>query len=298
MCCAEKELGIYFFELSTAKKFNTNEKKRKKMSFEMQKSDTFDPRQTLECGQVFRFCEIENGFRVISANKQCKILELADRIVFETAHDDYFKKYFDFDTNYDIICKNAKEDSFVECAMQFGKGIHILKQDIVETIFSFIISANNHIPRIKAIIERLAFNLGEDMGYFHAFPTAEKMASKSVQFFKDMGAGYRADYLFETAKILCETDFSVWNKLETEDLRKKLLQLKGVGRKVADCVLLFAFSRTDVFPVDTWIKKVFKDEYGDMPAEKLSKLLVEKFGKNSGYVQQWLFFQKRSLENK
>ena len=88
-------------------------------------------------------------------------------------------------------------------------------------------------------------------------------------------------------------DLTLWNALPTDELREKLVALHGVGRKVADCVLLFGFNRFDVFPVDTWIRKVFASEYGDMPADRLAKELVRRYGEDSGFVQQWLFYYKR-----
>ena len=124
-----------------------------------------------------------------------------------------------------------------------------------------------------------------------------KGADADEKFFASVGAGYRAPYLKRTAEALRKEDFAEWQKLPTEELRARLTALHGVGRKVADCVLLFGFNRFDVFPVDTWIRKVFAPYYGDMPAEKLSGTLVGKYGELSGFVQQWLFYYKREEKN-
>lgn len=265
------------------------------MIFEIKKEDTFNIEQTLECGQVFRFKKTNDGYILFSKNHYINIVEKEDSYLCETDNKDYFLNYFDLDNNYLYIQNKYKEDKFLSAAIEHGKGIHLLKQDKVETIISFLISQNNHIPRIKGIIERICEKLGDNMGSYYAFPSLEKLASVGESFYKEIGAGYRAAYLDRVSKALQSIDLESWDKLETDDLRKELMSLYGVGRKVADCILLFAFSRYDVFPVDTWIKKVYKEEFGDIDAQKMSEMLIKKYGKYAGFVQQWIFFYKRSL---
>lgn len=263
------------------------------MILEIPKTPTFDLGQTLNCGQVFRFRE-EGGVTTLKAGCHRAEARLADGVYRLDCDDaEFFKKYLDFDTNYDIIQLKVQDKGLVSSAVEFGKGIHILRQAPVETIFSFLISQNNHIPRIKGIIERICDALGRDMGGYRAFPELDALAAAGEAFYASAGAGYRAAYLDRTARTLAATDFEEWGKLSTPDLRSRLMSLHGVGRKVADCILLFGYSRFDVFPVDTWIKKVFAESYGDMPAEKLSERLVGIYGEYSGFVQQWLFYYKR-----
>ncbi len=260
----------------------------------IKKCDTFNIKQTLDCGQVFRYTEKDGVFDLYAINHHAKITENDDEYVFECDDDAFFQKYLDFDTNYDIIIAKSQDKALISSAIAFGRGIHILRQDPIETIFSFLISQNNHIPRIKSIIGRICDALGDDMGEYHAFPTVQQLATKDAEWYASIGAGYRAEYLARNAKFFAENDIiGEWSKLPTEELRAKLMSLYGVGRKVADCVLLFGFARYDVFPVDTWILKVFEQDYPAVPAEKLSKLLVEKYGEMSGFIQQWLFYFKR-----
>lgn len=265
--------------------------------FEIEKTPTFDLKQTLDCGQVFRYAENGGVTRLYAGCHAAEFTEKTDR--YEVVCDDsgFFRKYLDFDTNYDIIQLKIQDKGLVSSAIEFGRGIHILRQEPLETIFSFIVSQNNHIPRIKGIINRLCAALGADMGGYHAFPTLEAFASEDEKFYADMGAGYRAAYLARVARELLREDLGEWGRLDTESLRAKLVSLYGVGRKVADCALLFGFNRFDVFPVDTWILKVFEKEYSGVAAEKLSKLLVQKYGEYSGFVQQWLFYFKREQKN-
>ncbi len=272
----------------------------------LEKTPTFDLKQTLDCGQVFRYKEREGVagggsegrvFELYALDERAVVTEEEGGYKLQSDNCDFFYKYLDFDTNYDIIQLKTQDKGLVSSAIEFGKGIHILRQDAVETIFSFLISQNNHIPRIKGIIERMCEALGKDMGGYHAFPEIGALASAGEDFFKSIGAGYRAAYLDRTAKTLADADVEGLKSLDTESLRKELTNLHGVGRKVADCILLFGFNRFDVFPVDTWIKKVFEDSYPGVAADKLSVELVAKYGKYSGYVQQWLFYYKREQKN-
>ncbi len=261
--------------------------------FEIPKTPYFDLTATLECGQVFRFTRDEDCCVIKAGRHIARVYELEDSYRVVCDDKDFFWRYFDFDTDYALVQSKVSDEAQVAEAIEFGKGIHILRQDPAETIFSFLISQNNNIPRIKSIIERLSDGLGEDMGDYRAFPTVEAMAGAGKAYFLSIGAGYRADYLDKTANALLEADLDEWAALDTDSLRARLMSLHGVGRKVADCILLFGFSRFDVFPVDTWIKKVFESAYPGMPADKMSVLLVEKYGKYAGFVQQWLFYYKR-----
>ncbi|MCM1306034.1 MAG: hypothetical protein NC037_01310 [Bacteroides sp.] len=265
------------------------------MSFEIEKTPYFDVGQTLNCGQVFRFKEDKGGYIVNALDHIARIDDKGEFYAFDCDDAEFFKKYFDFDTDYKFIQSKVEDKGLISSAIEFGRGIHILRQNPTETVFSFLISQNNHIPRIKGIIERMCAGLGKDMGGYYAFPTVEALAEAGEEYFSSIGAGYRAAYLARTAQALSEMDASGFSLLDTAELRSSLMSLHGVGRKVADCILLFGFNRFDVFPVDTWIKKVFEETYKGVPAEKLSVLLVEKYGEYAGFVQQWLFYYKREL---
>ncbi len=261
--------------------------------FSIPQTPTFNIVDTLDCGQVFRYVKLDDGYRVIAQNHIAYINEIDGTYHIKCDDREFFENYFDFDTDYAQIQKEVADGGFLSEAIEFGKGIHILRQNPIEALFSFIISQNNHIPRIKGIIERICDSLGDDMGEYHAFPNVERLAEAGEEFYKGIGAGYRAQYLDRVAKSLVGVDVCDWDSLSTQELRDKLLSLHGVGRKVADCVLLFGFGRFDVFPVDTWIKKIYESEFEGVTPEKMSILLVEKYGKYAGFVQQWVFYYKR-----
>ena len=212
-----------------------------------------------------------------------------DKIVIENEDKEYFENYFDLKCDYSQIKEQLKNLPMMRTAVRYGYGIRILRQDIVETIISFIISANNNIPRIQGILNRIAPN--------GKFPTLSELSKITEEEFKQMGSGYRAPYLVKSIKTLAENkiNLSVPQTLNGYDANKYLCEnLVGVGPKVADCILLFGYHKMDVFPVDTWVKKIYQDLFGDMPSPKIIRQkLIDLYGENAGYAQQYLFYNKR-----
>ncbi len=180
-----------------------------------------------------------------------------------------------------------------------ASGLRIVKNEPLETICSFIISANNNIKRIKLIIERLCKAVGREIedGYF-AFPKIEDFKGLDEAFFRSIGAGFRAKYLAELYENYNEFIKEDAEKLTTKELRARLMKIKGVGRKVADCILLFAYNRMDVFPVDVWMERVYYESFeGEkVKRDKIPEILVKRFGNLSGYAQQFLFYHKTVTE--
>jgi N-glycosylase/DNA lyase len=271
-------------------------------------SEFFNVKDTLECGQVFRFIPFEKGYKVFSLDKCCYCYNTGDLAVIECLENDkdYFIKYFDLERDYSSIYNSATtENEVLSISASLGKGIRILNQDPVEVLFYFIVSQNNNIPRIKKIIEKLCNALGERKNQFnniyYAFPSISILANQPSEFYQEIGLGYRAEYVRQLA-ISINNGFNVsaLSSLPTQELKKRLLNIYGVGPKVADCVLLFGFHKSDSFPVDTWIEKVYKENFNGelVNREKISKFFVDKFKDNAGYYQQYLFYYKRSLEQK
>lgn len=263
----------------------------------------FSPKSTLECGQIFRYKPYKKGYLVFSLDKCCYLYEENGYTFVESDNSSYFENYFDLKRDYQKIYDRVKtfKNSFLDSALEYGKGIRILKQDKIETIFSFIISQNNNITRIKSIIEKLCESLGEEKSFmgevYYSFPTIEKLASKDISFYHNIGLGYRDAYVYEFAKKLNDGfDISHLDSLDTCALEKELTKIYGIGKKVADCVLLFGYNRSNAFPVDTWIEKVYKENLNgkEKDRKKISLELTEKFKELSGFVQQYLFNYKRN----
>lgn len=256
----------------------------------------FNISHILECGQVFCYEKLEDSFVVFPQNKFAQIYEdeWGYRIV--TKDTNFFVNYFDLKRSYSEIKEKLKKYKIMQEPIKFGYGIRILKQDLFETLISFIISANNNIKRIKLILNNLRKNLSKDG---RSFPTYEELLSCDEEFFKTMGAGYRAGYLYKVLRQVTPDELKSFESMPTKELRKKLISLSGVGPKVADCVLLFGFNRFDVFPVDTWIEQMYNQFYTNLSnREKISSNLVQEFGMLSGYAQQYLFYFQRSYLGK
>lgn len=254
----------------------------------------FEPKATLECGQVFRYEKKgEQDYLIKSADKIARVYSKGDTTYVDTSEPDYFENYFDIATDYGAVTKRLESFPELKEKVVKGRGIRILKQNFDETVLSFIISANNNIPRIKGIIERLSDNFGSDMGKYRAFPTLGQLEGVSTKTFRDLGCGFRDRYLSDTVHALLTTDIS--DKIKTADTpkaRKLLCGLSGIGGKVADCILLFSLSRTDCYPVDTWIFKSGKTAELDTP-EKVRRYYLNRYGSDAGYAQQYLFYNVR-----
>lgn len=265
----------------------------------------FNVKDTLECGQIFRFRPYKDGYLVFSSDKACYAYNEGNRAVVECEDEDYFRNFFDLGEDYSAIFDFASSCGcpVVGRAAELGRGVRILRQDKIEMLFSFITSQNNMIPRIKKSIERMCSSLGEEREFcgerYSAFPSVLSIASAGAEFFSESGFGYRADYMVSCAKAIADGfDLLAADELSTSELKGKLVSLHGVGPKVADCVCLFGYHRTDSFPVDTWIEKLYREDFGGALTDrkKIASFFTDLFGAYSGYVQQYLFYYKRSLE--
>ena len=267
----------------------------------------FNIKDTLDCGQIFRYTPFDKGYLVFSCDKcaYCYTEKSKTIIQVEDGDKSYFLNYFDLEKDYSKIVEKAISSgvSALVKSAKLAKGVRILKQDAEEMLFSFMISQNNNIPRIKNSIDKLCTLLGDKKEFlgveYHAFPTAEKMAEQTLEFYKSIGLGYRAEYVKNLAqKIAQGYVVSSLEKLSTKELKNQLVSIHGVGPKVADCVSLFGFNRTDSFPVDTWIEKVYVQDFkgNQKDRKKIADELSLKFGENAGFFQQYLFYYKRSLE--
>lgn len=267
---------------------------------EIKNTNEFNIKDICECGQLFRYKKTQNGYIIYETDQKHEVCVHKTPLIY-TNNIKRAENYFDLNTNYDTIKLNLK-GSFdcLDKAIEFGGGIRILKQDLTEVIISFIISANNNIPRIQKTIEALCQKFGKNCGDYFAFPTLEQLAKISQSDFEKLGAGYRSGQLVKTIDVLSQTNFlSEVKLLPTKEARKKLIELSGIGPKVADCILLFGLGRTDVFPADVWIKKLYHQNFGgkqDEQTDKVSKFFVDLFKENSGYAQQYLYYYKRSLK--
>lgn len=256
----------------------------------------FYPKHILECGQVFRYLNSDSGYKIFSKKLFCGLIYANGYVTIDSTDTDYFAKYFDLDRDYGDIKRRLSGYPLMTEAIGYGYGVRILNQDPAEMILSFIISANNNIPRIKGIIERLCRAAGDDIGGGeYAFPDISALSGLNREFYRSLGTGYRADYLVKTVGALNEGFDTDLKNVPLAEARKRLMSLSGVGRKVADCILLFGYHRTEVFPVDTWIEKVYEKMFGisGKSTVYIADKLSEYYGDLAGYAQQYLYYYAR-----
>ena len=255
----------------------------------------FLPKHILECGQVFRYLNSVSGYKIFSKKSFCSLIYVPGYVTIDSKDADYFVKYFDLERDYGDIKRRLSGYPLMNEAIGYGYGVRILNQDPFETILSFIVSANNNIPRIKAIIERMCRAKGEPLEEGYAFPVPDALRTANAEFFKEIGAGYRAQYIVNTVRAINEGFDLELGSMPLKDARKHLMTLSGVGRKVADCILLFGYHRSDVFPVDTWIEKIYP-KLGGEPGKNavyIADKLSEEYGDLAGYAQQYLYYYAR-----
>lgn len=271
--------------------------------------EDFDLGQTLECGQCFRFNKIkDNEYIIVAYHIMQRVGQVQDTVIFYDCDIDTFNnvwyEYFDFGTNYkEIKDYLLKYDDKLKEAIEKKNGIRILKQEFFENLLSFIISQNKQIPHIMKIVDDIANKYGDKLGEYegreyYSFPTVEQLADASEEDFKELRTGFRAPYLMDAIKLVSDGSINVNNfsDLTTLEVEKELIKIKGVGTKVANCVLLFSLGRRDAFPVDVWIQRIMEELYYN--GEKTKKEVIidfakEHFGEYGGYAQQYLFYYAR-----
>ncbi len=267
--------------------------------------DSFDIEEILECGQCFRFNKIdEKHYKIIAFNKVLNIKQENNKVEFYPCNKKDFENiwinYFDLNTDYMKIKEElSKNDDVLKEAIEYAGGIRILKQDTFECLISFIISQNNRIPMIKKVIENISCKYGNKLEEnIYAFPTLEQLLNATNEELKECKTGFRAKYIIDAVEKVKNKTVNIdeFPKLSTEELKENLMQIKGVGIKVADCVILFSNSRMEVFPTDVWVKRVMEYFYFDkyiINIKEIHKLANEKWGNYAGYAQQYLFHYAR-----
>ena len=281
--------------------------------YELNNIPSFNSKHIFECGQCFRWDEESDGsYTGIVRKNVINVKQVENRVKFSSYGVDNLEKlvinYFDLTRNYEEIKdKLSKIDEHLARSIEYGNGIRILNQDLWETIISFIISANNNIPRIKGIINRISKNYGEKIEWngkeYYTFPTVEKLSKASVEDLRALGLGFRDVRVYETTRKILEKQVDLeelHKEKDTQKVRDILLTLDVVGPKVADCILLFStLKRFDVFPIDVWVRRVMNELYiknedeTKVSKKEIEKLAKEKYGNLEGIAQQYLFFWKR-----
>lgn len=249
----------------------------------------FDLSQTLDCGQAFRWSQLDdNTWHGYALNDYLVLEQSKEGILFkDTSEEKFLSKwveYFDLNTDYEVLKQEfSSVDDTLKKACDFASGIRLLKQDSWECLISFIISQNNNIPRIKLIISRLCER-------YDSFPTADMLKDETLESLSYLKVGFRDKYILDAIHKVNsnEINLEAISNMDIESARKELIKIKGVGAKVSECVLLFGMYKTKAFPVDVWIKRVLAEYYPNGFPESIYRY--------QGIAQQFLFHYIRNLK--
>ena len=266
----------------------------------------FELTHIFECGQCFRWdVESDGSYTGIAGGKAVNISKSEDKIVIKNTNkndfESFWSSYFDLEFDYGTLKTEFSKDKVLSEAIKSGEGIRILNQDLWECILSFIISANNNIPRIKGIIKKFCELFGEKIDFpgfeLYSFPSAERLNGISAEDLAPLRAGYRDKYLIDAIEKVssCDVDLKFVKEASYDDAKRELMKIKGVGNKVADCILLFGAGKKNAFPVDVWIKRVMETFYSDeIKDREIADFAKERFGEYGGIAQQYLFYHMRN----
>lgn len=269
-------------------------------NYEVSGLKDFNIKEILECGQCFRFEKLgDMKYKIFALGDEIVVSQADNNLHIENCTEEDFKKkwyhYFDLERDYGEIKKKISEnDPIMERAVEFAGGIRLLNQEPYECLLSFIISQNNNIPRIKKIICAMSDKYGGGR-----FPTLDEMSPATEEELFALRMGFRNKYIYDAVQKLKSGEVSLegLSEAETQAARAELEKIKGVGPKVADCVMLFSLGHREVFPVDVWVRRVMSELYfggEEQTIKTIGAFAAEKWGSLAGYAQQYLFYYARS----
>ncbi|MDH7593036.1 MAG: DNA glycosylase [Methanomicrobiales archaeon] len=261
----------------------------------------FDLDLTLGCGQVFRWARKDGWWAGVVGDRLIRVRQEGRRIFFEGAGKNFIRDYFQLDLDLEAITSSFDRDDVIHRAIEGCRGLRIVRQPAWECTISFICATCSSIPMIKRRIEMICQKMGERLSGpasdYYRFPSPEDLAVTDPAILKECRAGYRGEYIRQAAARI-STDGG-WEErihsLSYPEAREELMTLPGVGKKAADCILLFAFGRYEAFPVDVWIQRIMQANYpeamegrGD-PCSRIGRFARHYFGPYAGYAQEYLY---------
>ncbi len=261
----------------------------------------FKLNETVTCGQIFRFFPLDDGsFDIIIKDRVINVYMEDNYLCVSSNNEDNLEEvvinYFDLDNDYDVMNEFLiKNDEKIKPAVEFSSGLVMIKQDPFETVMSYIISANNGVPQIASALNNIAKNYGEKIIFnekeYYLFPRYKDLKDLSVEAFRNCKVGFRDKYLKLMVDKLNNNEINLdeFYSLDTKEALDKFMENVGIGPKVASCILLFAYQKYDVFPIDTWVKKVMKNDYEIEGEKNIRDFATKTYGKYSGIAIQYLF---------
>jgi N-glycosylase/DNA lyase len=268
----------------------------------------FDLAITLDSGQVFHWDNVDGGFVGAIGDRPIYVEQRGDSLLTSWEDEKLIRNYFALDHPLAEICASFPNDPAMNAARKFCRGLRVIRQPKWECLATFICSSMKQVAHIRQISRKLRERFGEtrqiDNHVVHTFPSPQRIAQRSEKELRKCALGYRAKNLLVTARVVAsgDVDLEKLGTLSNVDLRARLCELPGVGVKVANCVMLFAYERLRAFPIDVWIERVLRERYfpraRKLNAKRLEAFTQEYFGDHGGYAQQYLFHHARTTKRK
>ena len=264
-------------------------------------------RATLDCGQVFHWRErLDGAWEGLAGDEPAAVREDRGKLEILRGDADAMARYFSMDHDLGAIYAGFPRDATMLAALDFCRGLRIIRQPAWECLATFITSSMKQVAHIRSMSSALRERFGRPVrgSRLRAYPAPGALAGADEADLRACGLGYRAAHLRATARLVAsgEADLTVWQGLGDEELRERLCSLPGVGRKVANCAMLFGFGRLSAFPVDTWIGRIMRELYwrgrGKPTPLAIERRLAGRFGPHAGYAQQYLFHHARSARRR
>lgn len=271
--------------------------------------NNFNLDSTVTCGQIFRYYKLEdNSYDIILKDRVINVYKKDNYLIASSNNEDdleiVVKNYFDLDNDYENINKYLLEkDSLLKDAIMFSCGLMMIRQDPFETLIEYIISANNGVPNITSALNNIATKYGKKVLFnkkeYYLFPSYKDLKDVTKEDFRECKVGFRDKYLESIVYKLNNNIINLddFNKLDSNEAMDKLMKNNGIGPKVASCILLFAYQRYDVFPVDTWVKKIMESNYNIIGEKNIREFASKTYGKYSALAIQYLFNYSRNKSN-
>ena len=264
----------------------------------------------MECGQSFRWQLINGWYYGVVDGRQLKIHQENQTLIVESSVDEtedqleaFLRHYLDLNRDLSTILNAVDIDPFIHRSIETFRGMRILNQEVWECLASFILSQNNNVPRIKGIIRTISTQFGEkialDDSVDYSFPTPQALAEAGVEALYDCGLGYRAPYLWTVSSAIADREFDLegLKGLPYAEAKRELMEFKGIGEKVADCICLFSLGHVQALPIDVWVKRIIEQIYLKRKASirEIRQFAEDYFGEYLGYAQQYLFHYARTV---
>lgn len=266
----------------------------------------FNLKESIESGQFFRYEKIDDYYIVILKDRVVKIKQESNILLIDSSNNDDIEKiiinFFSLDIDFNNITNSINLDNKIKTIIESSKGYRILRMEKLETVISYIISANNSVENIKRCVNRLSDKYGTkvlfDNKEYSLFPNINQIKDISIDELIDMKLGFRAKYVKSIIENINSNKLNLEsiNNMSSYDALDYLMKEKGIGLKVASCILLFSYSRYDVFPIDVWVKKIMNELYNLEKEKDIKNFVEQNYKEYSGLIVQYLFNYKRNIK--